>query len=149
MVSRQSGSGSGSGSSMVIRTMCVLYVVSMLALVSMAIAPAAGAQGADPEGPPPARDYVSCGHFENQADAQAFFDSREISNPEVLDGDGDGIACEDAFGEPEPIDCEDMPTLADAQWYFDTAEIADPCLMDPDGDGIPCEYIFGQVDAGA
>jgi hypothetical protein len=53
--------------------------------------------GLDPDSPPPARDYTTCGHFETQADAQAALDSGILPNPEFLDGDGDGIACEEAF----------------------------------------------------
>ncbi|HEV2127406.1 MAG TPA: excalibur calcium-binding domain-containing protein, partial [Thermomicrobiales bacterium] len=48
---------------------------------------------------PTAVDPVSCGHFETQADAQAYFDSTELDDPSVLDPDGDGIACEFRFGE--------------------------------------------------
>ena len=48
---------------------------------------------------PTAVDPVSCGHFETQADAQAYFDSTDLPDPSVLDPDGDGIACEFRFGE--------------------------------------------------
>lgn len=48
---------------------------------------------------PTAVDPVSCGHFETQADAQAYFDSTDLPDPSVLDPDGDGIACEFPFGE--------------------------------------------------
>jgi len=107
------------------------------------IAPAS----AQDEGPPPARDYVSCGHFETQADAQAALDSGTLdeNGRASLDGDGDGIACEVAFGleEPRPVGCDNFMTQADAQWYLDTADAADPALLDPDGDGIACEEAFG------
>jgi hypothetical protein len=55
--------------------------------------------GLDPNSPPPARDYVSCGHFETQEDAQEALDSGQLdeNGRQSLDGDGDGIACERAF----------------------------------------------------
>ncbi|MGB3305465.1 MAG: excalibur calcium-binding domain-containing protein [Thermomicrobiales bacterium] len=43
-------------------------------------------------------DWTTCGHFDTQEDAQAALDSGTLPRPEFLDGDGDGIACEDAFG---------------------------------------------------
>jgi hypothetical protein len=43
-------------------------------------------------------DPISCGHFETQEAAQAAFDAGQFDDPSVLDPDGDGIACEFAFG---------------------------------------------------
>lgn len=54
------------------------------------------------EGGPVVVDPVSCGHFETQADAQAYFDTYELDDPSVLDPDGDGYACEFRFGEVNP-----------------------------------------------
>jgi hypothetical protein len=48
-----------------------------------------------------ARDYTSCGHFETQAAAQEVLDAGLVDDPSVLDADGDGIACEFAFGGSE------------------------------------------------
>jgi len=56
--------------------------------------------GLDPDRPPPGRDYVSCGHFETQEDAQELLESGLLdeNGRQSLDGDGNGIACEHAFG---------------------------------------------------
>lgn len=56
----------------------------------------------DPNSPPPARDYVSCGHFDSQESAQAALDSGDLDElgMQSLDGDGDGIACDVRWGEP-------------------------------------------------
>lgn len=51
------------------------------------------------DGGPVVVDPVSCGHFESQEDAQAYFDEYQLDDPSVLDPDGDGIACEFAFDE--------------------------------------------------
>ncbi|HEV2529590.1 MAG TPA: excalibur calcium-binding domain-containing protein [Thermomicrobiales bacterium] len=50
------------------------------------------------DGGPPVVDPVTCGFFETQADAQDFLDAGQ-GNPEFLDPDGDGYACEFRFGE--------------------------------------------------
>jgi hypothetical protein len=74
-----------------------LLAMALLAVVWAAMALPAGAQT---DSPPPARDYVSCGHFETQAGAQEVLDSGNLDANGVasLDADGDDIACEDAFG---------------------------------------------------
>jgi hypothetical protein len=43
-------------------------------------------------------DPTSCGHFETQEAAQVALDAGQVDDPSVLDADGDGIACEFAFG---------------------------------------------------
>jgi hypothetical protein len=58
----------------------------------------------DEDGGPVVVDPVSCGHFETQQDAQAYFDAHDLADPGVLDADGDGIACERAFGGDTPTD---------------------------------------------
>lgn len=74
-----------------------LLTLVLLATIWAAMALPAAAQD---DGPPPARDYVSCGHFETQADAQEVLDAGDLDANGVLslDADGDGIACENAFG---------------------------------------------------
>lgn len=57
-----------------------------------------------PAGPasiaPPTRTFdLSCGDFASQSDAQAVLDS-DPSDPNGLDVDDDGQACEDVFGSP-------------------------------------------------
>lgn len=68
-----------------------LHVMGILLLATVGFGLISASAGAH-------RDYTSCGHFETQGDAQESFDDGSVSNPEYLDGDGDGIACEDAFG---------------------------------------------------
>jgi hypothetical protein len=102
-------------------------------------------------GGPPVRDYTTCGHFETQADAQAALDAGNLPHPEFLDGDGDGIACEDAFGEvdggPPARDytsCGHFETQQDAQKALDSGQLPHPEFLDGDGDGIACEEAFEQ-----
>lgn len=89
-------------------------------------------------------DRVTCGFFETQADAQAALNARPELAP-ALDGDGDGIACEELqTGGPvvvDPVSCGFFETQADAQAALDD----DPELaltLDSDGDGIACEDAF-------
>jgi hypothetical protein len=123
-------------------------------LWGMVVFPAAAHQAPDPNGPPPVRDYVSCGHFETRADAQAYFDSRELDLPEVLDADGDGIACEDAFLDPDSpppamdyTTCGHFESQASAQEALESGLLPNPSLLDGDGDGIACEDAF-EMSAG-
>jgi hypothetical protein len=129
----------------------VLIGIALLLWILLAF-PAGAQEISDPDSPPPARDYVSCGHFETQADAQAYFDSRELELPEVLDGDADGIACEDAFLDPDSpppamdyTSCGHFESQASAQEALDSGLVADPALLDGDGDGIACENAFETV----
>jgi hypothetical protein len=63
-----------------------------------------------------------CPDFASQAEAQAALDSRP-GDPERLDSDDDGIACESEFGEPT---ASAAPTTADAPAPSDdTTEAAD------------------------
>lgn len=79
-------------------------LVALLGLVVLLALLAGGPQdvGAQEAGAPPARDYVSCGHFARQAAAQAFLDDGPLADPRVLDWDGDGVACEEVFGDAPP-----------------------------------------------
>jgi hypothetical protein len=89
-------------------------------------------------------DRVSCGFFETQEDAQTALDDRpELAD--VLDGDGDGIACEELrTGGPvvvDPVSCGFFETQEDAQAALDD----NPGLattLDSDGDGIACDDAF-------
>lgn len=64
-----------------------------VAVATLATVPLAGVAAAQPAGD---RD---CPDFGSQAEAQAALDSR-AGDPERLDADDDGIACESFFGEP-------------------------------------------------
>lgn len=64
--------------------------------------PAPSEEPAPSEQPiPPAVDDQDCKDFATQADAQAHLDA-DKSDPDGLDADGDGVACEEFFGDPEP-----------------------------------------------
>lgn len=62
---------------------------------------------AQDSGGPAVVDPTSCGHFESQEDATEALHSGELANPEPLDPDGDGIACETRWstdpGSPPPV----------------------------------------------
>jgi hypothetical protein len=95
-------------------------------------------------------DPTSCGHFDSQADAQAALISGEVANPENLDPDGNGIACEQRWpidpNSPPPVydlsSCGHFDSQADAQAAFDAGEVAQTENLDPDGNGIVCELAF-------
>lgn len=70
-----------------LRTIAASFAVAVAAAL-----PLAGTASAAPD-----RD---CPDFATQAEAQAAFDSR-AGDPERLDADGDGYACESRFGKPD------------------------------------------------
>lgn len=90
-----------------------------------------------------------------QQQAQAIFDA-DPSDPNRLDADNDGIACEDGDGAAQPaaptttqygqteapaqgdLDCIDFATQAEAQATYDT-DPSDPNGLDADDDGVACE----------
>jgi hypothetical protein len=48
-------------------------------------------------------DQMTCSNFDDQRAAQAHYDATtSASQRDILDPDGDGMACEEAFGEPDP-----------------------------------------------
>jgi hypothetical protein len=55
--------------------------------------PNVGASATDDYGSVPANDK-DCRDFSSHAEAQAFFESQGADDPHRLDGDGDGVACE-------------------------------------------------------
>ncbi len=109
-----------------------------------------GAPGASPE--------------EVQAQAQATLDA-DPSDPNGLDSDGDGVACEfeaSSTGEvsfedgtgfvsdvaaPAPqsgdLNCVDFTSQEEAQAALD-ADVNDPNDLDADGDGIACNELFTE-----
>jgi hypothetical protein len=81
-----------------------LASVAVAAVATLPLAGVASAQSTD-------RD---CPDFATQADAQAALDSR-AGDPEQLDANDDGVACESYFGEaaaPAPVDEEEDSTAA-------------------------------------
>jgi hypothetical protein len=103
-------------------------------------------------------DLYDCPDFDFQEDAQRIYD-QDPSDPYGLDGDNDGIACEDLpsrsaqqdqYGDRVPtqqtgdLDCDDFATRGQAQ-----AELAkdrsDPHNLDADYDGQACEELSPGV----
>ena len=71
--------------------MRIRIIAVTIAVAALTTLPLAGVAQAQPD-----RD---CPDFATQQEAQAAFDSRP-GDPERLDGDDDGYACESRFGEP-------------------------------------------------
>lgn len=136
-------------------------VFTLCAAAILALAPSALAQqGADLDcsqiGTPGANPT------EVQAQAQAIFDA-DPGDPNALDSDGDGIACEfeaspsgevtfeDGTGfvtdavaptpEDDELNCEDFASQAEAQAVLD-ADMTDPNELDVDADGVACNEVI-------
>src|SRR5215212_5079155 len=102
-----------------------------------------------------AQNDLNCDDFPFQEDAQAVLD-RDPSDPNGLDRDNDGIACEElprrgGGGEPPvggtpadagDLDCADFATREEAQAELDS-DPSDPNGLDADDDGIACEEFSG------
>lgn len=113
---------------------------------------------------------LNCGDFSSPAEAQAALDADPL-DPNGLDGDDDGIACESEFpsgpidvpalpgspaapelpAAPAPApaqdrDCRDFATQGEAQAALE-ADPSDPERLDGDSDGLACEVLFGLADA--
>jgi hypothetical protein len=76
---------------------------------------------------------------------------QDLSDPHYLDGDGDGVACEDlAKSQPDDqppsvsseedsnLDCASFATHKEAQKVL-KKDPSDPHYLDGDGDGVACE----------
>ena len=112
----------------------------------LAFAPTAAAQSASASASASAVEGVpqNCDDFASQAAAQDFLDD-DPSDPQGLDADGDGVACEEGTGGggtaptgTDDLDCIDFATEAEAQAVYD-ADPSDPNGLDGDGDGFACE----------
>ena len=103
---------------------------------------------------------VDCIDFATQPEAQAVLD-QDPSDPNGLDADGDGVACEElpsggsspepsspepSSPEPADLDCVAFATQPEAQAEFD-ADPSDPNGLDADNDGIACEELSGVDDS--
>jgi hypothetical protein len=86
---------------------------------------------------------LDCADFATQEEAQAELDS-DPSDPNGLDADSDGVACEDLAGGGggADLDCADFPTQQAAQQEL-AEDPSDPNNLDADDDGIPCEELAG------
>ncbi len=131
-----------------VRLLTILGVMSFA--LTLLLGPSADAQ-AD----------LDCSDFDTQPEAQAVLE-QDPGDPNGLDGDNDGIACEDLPGGPlqdqygdqvitqqtGDLDCSDFATRGQAQ-----AELAkdrsDPNNLDADNDGQACEELSSGVSPSA
>lgn len=120
---------------------------------------------ANPDTTPSSSDFelvqsqgdLNCADFGSQAEAQAEFD-KDTSDPNGLDADNNGIACESldggstgggsggGGGAGADLDCADFASQAEAQAEFDS-DTTDPNGLDADGDGEVCEELGGGSEA--
>jgi hypothetical protein len=109
-----------------------------------------GCQGAVPMPAPDPGVDKDCTDFRSQAEAQAELE-RDPSDPNNLDADGDGVACEtypyatggggeDGGGD---LNCADFSTHGEAQREL-AKDRTDPNNLDADDDGIACEDLIGE-----
>ncbi|WP_256391489.1 excalibur calcium-binding domain-containing protein [Natronoarchaeum rubrum] len=100
---------------------------------------------------PPPRDY-NCDDFDTWEEANEVYENS--SGEYGLDGDGDGIPCEDLPGAPddgngdngedEDYNCEDFETWEEANEVYEDSPGEHG--LDGDGDGVPCETLPGAPD---
>jgi hypothetical protein len=81
---------------------------------------------------------LDCDDFATQAEAQAVLDA-DTSDPNNLDGDADGIACEVTFGEPVDGGDDGDTTTGNGDGQYDdgddgTATTGDDTLLEAGGD---------------
>lgn len=108
-----------------------LSLVATLAMLAMLVsAPVAVAQSQTSD--------LDCADFVSQQAAQANLIAYP-SDPNGLDADNDGVACENAAYDDtsDDLNCIDV-TQAEAQAVYD-ADPSDPNNLDADNDGIACE----------
>ena len=94
---------------------------------------------------------LDCADFATQQEAQAVLE-RDSSDPNRLDADNDGIACETypygtggggGEGGGGDLDCADFATHGAAQREF-AKDRTDPNNLDADNDGRACEELIGE-----
>jgi LPXTG-motif cell wall-anchored protein len=108
-----------------------------------------------------AQDDLNCGDFDSQAAAQQNLRDNP-SDPNGLDAENDGVACETTSydnpardevavqGSVSPtgdLDCEDFATQEEAQAEFNQ-DPSDPNGLDADNDGLACEDSLPSGDTG-
>jgi Excalibur calcium-binding domain len=107
--------------------------------------------GGSPVGGGGGRD-LDCADFATQEEAQAVLET-DLSDPNGLDADNDGIACEELAGGgggggDGELDCADFATQQEAQAELER-DPSDPNNLDADGDGVACEtYPYGTGGGG-
>ena len=102
-----------------------------------------------PDEPPTTTADLDCADFATQQEAQAELE-RDPSDPNNLDADGDGVACETypygtgGGGEGgRDLNCADFATHGEAQREY-AKDRTDPNNLDADGDGRACEDLIGE-----
>jgi micrococcal nuclease len=93
---------------------------------------------------------LDCASFETHEQAQRVLE-QDPSDPNYLDGDGDGVACEDlpksqpddqppsaGSGSDSDLDCASFATQEQAQRVYEQ-DPSDPNYLDGDDDGEACE----------
>jgi micrococcal nuclease len=85
---------------------------------------------------------LDCADFATQREAQVVLE-RDPSDPNGLDADNDGIACEELAGGgggggDGELDCASFATQREAQAELERNP-SDPNNLDADGDGVACE----------
>lgn len=136
-------------------TVLSMLVVAMTA--SVALAQSRGPSGAD--------GSFNCPDFDTQPQAQAYFEANNPQqDPDGLDRDNDGLACEDSLPEGETgggetgngsdaVSCDQFisavgnPSQFQAQQFYDfEATPAQQAALDADGDGFACDDLETGVD---
>jgi hypothetical protein len=97
-----------------------------------------------PEESPTTTADLDCADFATQQEAQAELE-RDLSDPNGLDADSDGIGCEELAGGgggggDGELDCADFATHGAAQREL-ARDRTDPYNLDADNDGIACEEL--------
>jgi hypothetical protein len=103
-----------------------------------------------PNEPLTSTEDLDCASFATQQEAQAELE-RDPSDPNNLDADNDGEACETypynggggGEGGGGDLDCADFATHGEAQREF-VKDRTDPNNLDADNDGIACEELIGE-----
>jgi hypothetical protein len=111
---------------------------------------ACGGASPPPNEPPTSTEDLDCANFATQQGAQAELE-RDPSDPNGLDADNDGIACEELAGGggggDGELDCADFATQGEAQREL-ARDRTDPYDLDADDDGIACEELRGNNRGG-
>ena len=108
--------------------------------------------GSSVSGVSPQDTNLDCAGFETHEEAQRVLE-QDPSDPHYLDGDGDGVACEDlpksqpddqapspGSGSDSNLDCASFATHEQAQKVLEQ-DPSDPNYLDGDGDGVACEEL--------
>lgn len=120
-----------------------------------------GCSGSEPESPAASQSAspgtgadsnLDCASFETHEEAQRVLE-QDPSDPNYLDGDGDGVACEElaenqsddqppstGSGSGSDLDCASFATHEQAQKVYEQ-DLSDPNYLDGDGDGVACEEL--------